>query len=88
MLIDAVIAKQVIDELFDTDAFGRIRRDLGQTLAQEPGSLSRVPGASGFSYRLSSPVVLDPEEGTAGSRVDRSLSPTTSVWIFHSNVSL
>ena len=81
--IDAVIAKQVVRELLDPGAFGRVGLGLGQTLAQEPGSLAGVPGPSGFSNRFSCLVVLDPEEGTAGPRVDRSLSSKTSVWMFH-----
>jgi hypothetical protein len=53
---------------------------------EKPGSLSQVPGPSGFSDRLSSLVVLDPEEGTAGPGVDRPLSPKTSVLMFHRKV--
>jgi hypothetical protein len=67
MLIDAVIAKQVVDELLDPEAFGWVGPDLSQTLVEKPGSLSQVPSSSGFSDRLSSLVVLDPEKGTAGS---------------------
>jgi hypothetical protein len=88
MLIDAVIAKQIVDELLDPGAFGRVGPDLGQALVEKPGSLARIPGPSGFSDWLSSLVVLDPEEGTAGPAVDRSLSPKTSVLMFHSISSL
>ena len=79
MLIDAVIAKQVVDELLDPGAFGRVGPGLGQALGEKPGSLCRVPGTSGFSDRFSCLVVLDPEKGTAGSGVDRALSSKTSV---------
>ena len=55
---------------------------------QEPRCLSEIRGPRGFSDRLSVLVVLDPEERTEGPAVDRSLSPTTSVLIFHKIVSL
>ena len=37
MFIDAVIAKQIVRELLDSEAFGRVGLGLGQALAQEPG---------------------------------------------------
>jgi hypothetical protein len=88
LFLDAVIAKQVVDELLDPGAFGRVGCDLGQALVEKPGSPSQVPGPSGFSDRLSCPVILDPDVGTAGPGVDRPLSPKTSASIFHKIVSL
>jgi len=70
LFIDAVISKQIFYELLDPGTVGLFGPDLCQALAQEPGSLSQVRGPSGFSYRLSCFVVLDPEEGTARLGVD------------------
>jgi hypothetical protein len=81
--IDAVIAKQVVCELLDPGTIGRVGLGLGQTLAQEAGSFSEVLGSRRFSNWLTSFVVLDPEKGTAGPGVDRSLSSMTSLLKFH-----
>jgi len=83
MFIDAVVAEQVVGQLFDPTVFGRVGVDLCQALTQEPGSLRGVSGPSGFSNRLTRLVILDPEEGTARLGVDGSLSSMTSALMFH-----
>jgi hypothetical protein len=83
MLIDAVIAEQVVHELLNPRGFGLAGVNLCQALAQEASSPCRIPGPSGFSQRFSGLVELDPQVGTAGLGVDRSLASGTSVLLLH-----
>src|ERR1035437_2994095 len=88
VFIDAVVAKQVLGQLFDPRTFGRVWLDLCQALAQESGSLCEVCGPGRFPYRLSGLEVLNPKRASVGPAVDCSLTSVTSVWVFHRNSSL